>query len=574
MSSLKVLSNIFSSWHLIFLFGLSSFSFFLSHIDVSEEVSVLISWVSENTKPVGKPNMTASDFLDHVYDVYGIELKLAQAQKLLHELGFSWKKLKIGYYKKKSKEQWIKDHRMQVVECLEYLDNSQLFKVYYQDESPFRKNIYQNCAWVRDDDVEDQHDERQKPGAGPGWNVSCFITEDMTAPVLFSQGEGVQVGYVLDSAKSSRTGKEDASAFLDVMEESFEELALQYPHQVPIVVIDGAGTHRTMEEGAWNPRQMNKKVPKDDAPVTMEMKLKELKLWNHGLSKIHKKCNKVKAVKKKKESSKNPKKATVSQSRPRRNRKSTSFDDSENNNNNGVLESSSDGSAVGSADEYDSVIDNEEGSMSDDYSLSADLSESLSESSISSDCESEYKTMLKGEAMDILLKTPQFLQQRLAVERLAEKHGCLVLFLPCASPVLNPIERFWRLIKHHVRRRNGVSKAELGDLIDEYLCGDFWCDDHLENMFELSRCYRKYFYLLDSGEWEPKFLSKHNISRPIAPSERRIRKFQKLGILEDICTINIRQLLGDPKCVQDVDMKKFGDYFHDMNVQRVIRKSL
>ena len=42
--------------------------------------------------------------------------------------------------------------------------------------------------------------------------------------------------------------------------------------------------------------------------------------------------------------------------------------------------------------------------------------------------------------------------QGLNLQRLIERAGCQLLFLPAYSPDLNPIEKFWARLKHYVRK--------------------------------------------------------------------------------------------------------------------------
>ena len=77
--------------------------------------------------------------------------------------------------------------------------------------------------------------------------------------------------------------------------------------------------------------------------------------------------------------------------------------------------------------------------------------------------------MRRAEAEELLRQSAAFLAQRMAVEELGRKFGVLVVFLPCAHPMLNPIEKLWRMMKNMVRRLNGPTKEDLGKLIDEVL---------------------------------------------------------------------------------------------------------
>ena len=114
---------------------------------------------------------------------------------------------------------------------------------------------------------------------------------------------------------------------------------------------DGAGTHRTMEAGSWEPAKMNMNKSTEERPVTLNDKLKELNIWSPGL----------------------------------------------------CLE----------------------------------------------------------EARKRLLETDEFKNQKMAIEALAERYECLVMFLPCAHPVLNPIERYWRLVKMTARKANSPPNRSL-----------------------------------------------------------------------------------------------------------------
>ena len=315
---------------------------------------------------------------------------------------------------------------------------------------------------------------RFRPGAGPGWNVSAVLTNDHTWPILFDRSGNdaspiKPVGYMRDSTKGAKSdsGKENTESFLDVMKASFKAMADQYPNIIKVLVIDGAGTHRMMEEGSWNPHAMNLKKPSPDKPITMHAKLQELGINHVGLT--------------------------------------------------------------------------------------------------------------RDKAMEILLNRPEFIKQRLAVEAIAEHYGCFVLFLPCAHPVLNPIERYWRLVKCKVRAKNGPTKGELATIIDLFHLSNDWCEAHLANMFDLSHLYMLYFHMTDIEKLNQDMdvsltASCIDYSRPAAPSERQIKKLFIQGKLpSSIPTNTFHERLGSPTRDYEIEDEVLRSYLHMLNMRRITR---
>jgi len=100
-----------------------------------------------------KPNLTRGMLVDHVEDTYGVRLSKKKCGRLLNNLGYSWKKMRGGYYKKKAKAEWVIAHRHHICLVLDFLHrHDEVFSIWYQDESAFRKNMYQEFAEVKNGD--------------------------------------------------------------------------------------------------------------------------------------------------------------------------------------------------------------------------------------------------------------------------------------------------------------------------------------------------------------------------------------------------------------------------------------
>ena len=421
-----------------------------------------------NSHAANKQNLTRGMLVDHLEDTYGIRLSKKSCGKLLKGLSYSWKKMRGGYYKKKARAEWVVAHRHHVCLVLDFLHrHDDVFSIWYQDESAFRKNMYQDFAWVKDGDDDHGYDERRRPGVGDGWNVSAYINEKLG--VLFSAEGcmGDHVGYVKDSTKGnkSKSGKESKEIFLNGLRDGFDAIRKQEKDKIPVVVIDGAGIHRGLGDNSMRPKQMNLNKKKDGHPETLVQALKRLKLYGDGKSKTREGKN---------------------------------------------------------------------GTM---------------------------KKMSKDEAIEILLASDAFLSQDMEVEVVAREKEGLVLFLPCAHPVLNPIERFWRLVKNDARQRNGISKEELGELVDWYLLNTDWHELHLQNMFKVSAGYRQLF-----------------VGSPFeaikVPNERKLRRMIEKDKLVTISDLSIDNLVGSPNKKSEVNLQQLHGFFHQLNMIRHTRSIL
>ena len=179
------------------------------------------------------------------------------------------------------------------------------------------------------------------------------------------------------------------------------------------------------------------------------------------------------------------------------------------------------------------------------------------------------------EARKRLLETDEFKNQKMAIEALAERHGCLVMFLPCAHPVLNPIERYWRLVKMTARKANSPTQSKLAEIIDRFQLKNDWCPEHLGKMFELSRLYRRFFYTMHMKEQTIVQKCHHvDYSRPAVPSESQIQIMDSKGkIAKFIPTEQLHKRLGKPVRRSQVNIAEFGEYLHTLNTRRVLRGS-
>ena len=104
----------------------------------------------------------------------------------------------------------------------------------------------------------------------------------------------------------------------------------------------------------------------------------------------------------------------------------------------------------------------------------------------------EPAAMKKQEAVRLIQDWEEEQGRMIAVEEQAREYGALVLFLPCAHPMLNPTERLWRLVKVRLAMENGLTQGDMKRFLYHYLLTQDWKDEHLKNMFEISRVFRKY----------------------------------------------------------------------------------
>lgn len=431
-----------------------------------EDLQQLHMWVMDHSHSAKNPNMTAGVFADEVFDQTGVTLKKHEARQLLREMGFTWEKLQPGYYMNIQMQDYAINHRSQLVPLLHWLHlNEESFTIFYQDESPFRKNIYQNMAWINRSVDEHKYQMYRRPGVGDGFNVSSYLSREHG--VLYKDEHVAQhVGYVIDSAKkgASTTGKETHESFLAHLETAFETISDQY-EGIPVVVIDGARTHLTFPEGRFDAKLANLKKSTDKKPQTLENWMKKHKIWNKG---------------------KSPTRTT----------------------------------------------------------------------------KRGYQAALQlKEAREIVQEHPAYLAQLLACEEVAKRHGGLVLCLPAGHPMLNPIELLWRNMKNHIRRMNGPTKEELGQVIDATLIDESWYGKELQGMFSQCELFRRWFIGNDKRP--------DRVSDPkLAPTANKLRKIKKKGNLHQVDEDELEDMFA--MCVDDYE--GIFDECHRLNMMRRTRE--
>jgi hypothetical protein len=162
------------------------------------------------------------------------------------------------------------------------------------------------------------------------------------------------------------------------------------------------------------------------------------------------------------------------------------------------------------------------------------------------------------EARQMLLNTPAFKSQRMAIETLAEEFNCLVILIPNSHPHLNPIEYLWRYLKAHTRALNNAGKAALGEKIDEVLVSENIVE-LAPKLFSKARGYMEYFNM--------------HFGQPVtAPTERVIRRMQRNNELERINVKYWDEMFGDAECGDEIDFERLEECVHSVNVMRMRAK--
>lgn len=153
----------------------------------------------------------------------------------------------------------------------------------------------------------------------------------------------------------------------------------------------------------------------------------------------------------------------------------------------------------------------------------------------------------------------------MALEELARKFSNIaVIFLPPCSPVLNPIERFWRLIKAFVRKCNGsLTMTQLRTVINAHFFLRFWVS-HLPRMFSLSALYRKWLYHKETTASSPH-------GRIVPPYEEKLERMERGHLLKPVPTADVDDLLGHPTTPSDLDIDEVRGHLHSINFCRVVR---
>lgn len=175
-----------------------------------DQLSDIERYILANLRRKGAPNLTASILAAFVN---GLDLlcckeepmTIEEGRAFLRHLGYSWKKLKRGYYARKSLEARVVSHRDEYVVAMEALySRPDLFHLVCTDESGFRVNYVEQWGWCRE--PEDVYDLTNQTGPGQGYNMLDFMDQD---GLLFrdpSVGPSLSnlVGHVLKTVAPSQ----------------------------------------------------------------------------------------------------------------------------------------------------------------------------------------------------------------------------------------------------------------------------------------------------------------------------------------------------------------------------------
>lgn len=418
----------------------------------------------------------------------------------------------------------------------------------YQDECPFRANVWQDRAWVKTTDPSHGYNTNHKTGVGLGWNVSAFLSEECAVLCDDDEEGGSPWGYLKKSQDSTKSGKETSTTFLKQMKEVMLKAKARFHNKTVVFVLDGAGTHKTMEEGAWKPRKYNLGKKNENHTHTLQ-ELVDI------------------------------------------------IQDSELDG----LDELLDDKGKEEEEDSDTILSDSEDEVSEKQTRSGrrvtghnyrNLAGYDPEDPVASRGRTRGdggNVLTKREALDIILRSDHFARQKLAVQRLAEDVGggkILVLFLPCAHPVLNPIEKVWRAMKSNLVRINGVTQKGIENLCHTWLSEDGplrGCDEgreesRLDRMFMLVEGYRRFFFYMDHHIFHSEeetairnYLKVEGSDIPI-PSERRIKRMMKeevLAKIPDDTTSNIRRWAFSRGKLKYKDVEK---YLHRINKIRVTRE--
>ncbi len=170
-------------------------------------------------------------------------------------------------------------------------------------------------------------------------------------------------------------------------------------------------------------------------------------------------------------------------------------------------------------------------------------------------------------ARETLFGTEDFAKQLTAGERIAEQHGCFMLYGPVASPYFNPKENFYRFVKSRIRQANGPSLKQLEYILDE-CCKDTSLAERCKKWYKRAHGFRLWF-------------AAHAGEAVVPPIERQIDQMLRWGLLDEAKESMETQVAEWMKSVSttghvppfphEVDAAKFREALRSLNVQRYKR---
>ena len=568
-----------------------------------EQLSDIERYILNNLRRKGAPNLTAailSTFVNGL-DVPCCKeepMTIAEGRALLRHLGYSWKKLKKGYYARKSLEGRVVTHRDEYVVAMEALySRPDLFHLICTDESGFRVNYVEQWGWCRE--PEDVYDLTNQTGPGQGYNMLDFMDQN---GLLFrdpSLGPSLSnlVGHVLKTVapsqkkhqgtgkKRGRPKKSVAKADQVVQESDVRDRPLKKRKSGS----KGQGraatqrrTNRALLLGSdddFDPEleleQENQRSRKRAAGRERQQDA-ESEIFSDVSSDliVEEDAAAPKKLKKAADSGKDAKEEYYKMDAKKF---QSALGEAI-----GVIKASARGKrdagrhVVFFGDGSSVHLVMEEGAwnpkqMNWDSSTSAKpvtLKQKLTELKIPIPAK-RPKGGHVAWAHETLFATEAFAQQLTAGESIAKKNGCFFLYGPVASPYFNPKENFYRFVKSRIRKANGPSLKQLEGILDE-CCKDETLPSRCKKWFERAKGFRLWFSSAD-----------HVGKGVLPPTERQIDAAMRTGALDELESLmedkieawlqNISTTGHVPQNPHEVDTAKLRRVLRDLNVQRYKR---
>ena len=107
------------------------------------------------------------------------------ARQLLHFYGYTWKKLKNGYYKRKMVSPEVVEHRDEYIVLAEAFHlHPKIFRFVSTDEVGFRTGGMETSGWCLT--PMDEYDASSQSGVGIGYNMLNFLATFSTGSLRWT----------------------------------------------------------------------------------------------------------------------------------------------------------------------------------------------------------------------------------------------------------------------------------------------------------------------------------------------------------------------------------------------------